>query len=325
MFLIVEGGFLFVVHTVSPNDPVWLYTKDETTPMAKVQTPLVVSVVLTLVLALAVLGLATGVVPVRRDLLPTPLYPAVVVTPLLLPGLLMRREETRVKERDNGFPSFIRALGGVESVKQTSTVNVLETLRNKDFGSLTDNVENLYRRLNVRIDTTRAWGLFAAETGSYLIHKFGDMYVVGRRMGGDPRMLGQVISKNFGEVNRVREQRDQATSTFIGVIYGITAAAIFSSFIGLEIAEQMLEITRSIDTNNELMSLLFNTELYDIDLVTLLLLVVVLTNAALSSLMIRFIDRGHPVNAYLHFVLLTWIGMTVAHLTQYLAGGLINV
>jgi flagellar protein FlaJ len=41
--------------------------------------------------------------------------------------------------------------------------------------------------------------------------------------------------------------------------------------------------------------------------------------------MIRFIDRGHPVNAYLHFVLLTWIGMTVAHLTQYLAGGLINV
>jgi len=59
---------------------------------------------------------------------------AIPVTPLLLPGWRMRQEEQKVKVRDGEFPSFIRALGAVESVKQTSTGSVLESLRRKDFG-----------------------------------------------------------------------------------------------------------------------------------------------------------------------------------------------
>ncbi|MFT4948941.1 MAG: flagellar protein FlaJ, partial [Natronomonas sp.] len=193
-----------------------------------------------------------------------------------------------------------------------------------DFGSLTDNVENLYKRLRTRIDVKGSWELFAAETGSYLIHKFGDMYVVGRRMGGEPRQLGAIISANINEVLRVREQRQQATRTFIGVIYGITGAALFSAFIGLEIAEQMLSIADGLGgQNSDLVGSLFSTASYDIDLMTFLLLVVVLLNAVLSSLMIRVIDRGHFVSALTHFVFLTWTGAVVAAGTQTVAGGLL--
>jgi flagellar protein FlaJ len=151
------------------------------------------------------------------------------------------------------------------------------------------------------------------------------MYVVGRRMGGEPRRLGQVISANLNEVLYVREQRAQATVTFIGVIYGITAAAMFSAFVGLEIAGQMLTITEEIAAQNgEFVQSLFSTGNYDVDVIEYLLLMVVLVNAVLSSLMIRIADRGHFVSALPHFVLLTWTGGLVAVGTETVVGGLIG-
>lgn len=326
MFALVQAGFLFVIHTVAPQDPVWLAQDTKRSPARKVWPALGVGIGLTLLASGGILALAAGYTPFARDVLPMQFYLAIPLTPLLVPAIVMRREEQKVTNRDEGFPSFIRALGGVESVKQTSTVNVLESLRRKDFGALTDNVDGLYKRLNTRIDSQAAWRLFAAETGSYLIQKFGEMYVVGRRMGGDPKQLGQIISTNISEVLRVREQREQATSTLIGVIYGITAASIFSAFIGLAIAEQMLAITENITTqNNEMMSMLFHTGSYDIEFIEYLLLMVVLLNALMSSLMIRLTDRGHAINALLHFVMLTWVGVVVATATQLVVGGLITV
>ncbi|WP_254546275.1 archaellar assembly protein FlaJ [Halomarina pelagica] len=325
LLAVVQCGFLFVVHTVAPYDPVWYASGIDRTPARRVRRTLVAGVAGT---ALAVAGAAAvrlGVTPVDPAGVPLAAYVAVPVTPLLLPGLAMRREENRVKERDEGFPPFVRALGSVESVKQTSTANVLRTLRRKDFGPLTENVDHLYRRLNTRIDTTRAWRLFAVETGSYLIQKFGDMYVIGRRMGGDPKRLGQVISRNMTEVLKLRERRAQETATFVGVVYGITAASVFSAFVGLEIAVLLTDIAKGFDADNPMMHTLFNPERYDVATMELLLLFVVLLNALVSAVMIRIMDRGHTVNAYHHFVLLTWLGAGVAVVTGELIGSLITV
>ena len=324
MFLFVQGGFLFVIHAVSPWDPVWFLADEGRSPVRRTWPFLAGGLALTVALVAVTLAASLGIGPIAADALPRSIWMAVCVTPLAIPGLAMWHQEQKVKDRDAGFPSFIRALGGVESVKQSSTASVLSTLRNKDFGELTPNVDALYKRLNTRIDTARAWRLFAIETGSYLIQKFGDMYVVGRRMGGNPKQLGQVISKNFNEVLRVREKRTQETTTFVGVIYGITAAAIFSAFISLEIAAQMLEIATELeDSGTEIASLLFSTDLYDIDVIEYLLLLIVLLNALLSSLMIRLMDRGHPISGFFHFVALTWIGAVVAVATQHLVGGLL--
>ena len=324
MFVFVQGAFLFIIHTVAPQDPIWFHAAEGRSPIRRTWPYLGVGFLLTgLALAVALLS-SLGYGPVPADAVPLAIWMGVCVTPRAIPGVAMRREEQRVKDRDQGFPSFIRALGSVESVKQSSTASVLRTLRNKDFGALTPNVDALYKRLNTRIDTARSWRLFAIESGSYLIQKFGDMYVVGRRMGGDPKQLGQVISKNFNEVLRVREQREQATTTFIGVVYGITAAAIFSAFIGLEIAGQMLTIAEGLaESDSQIATMLFNPDLYDIELIEFLLLFVILLNALLSSLMIRLMDRGHPISGFLHFVLLTWVGALVSVLTEYVVGGLI--
>jgi flagellar protein FlaJ len=325
MFAIVQASFLFVIHTVAPKDPIWQESPTEHSPMHRVRPALFGSVVLVGLAIAGVVLVGTGNAPIAADAVPLAVLLAIPTTPLLVPGLFMRREEKRVVDRDNGFPSFIRALGGVESVKQTSTANVLESLRKKDFGPLTDNVDDLYKRLRTRIDTEASWRLFAAETGSYLIQKFGDMYVVGRRMGGDPRELGQVISTNFNEVLRVREQRRQATTTFIGIVYGVTAASMFSAFIGLGVAEQMLEITSGIaEGNEEFVDSLFSTASYDIAVIEFLLLTVVLLNALFSSVMIRITDRGHFVSGLTHFVALVWTGTLVATVTEIVVAALLS-
>jgi flagellar protein FlaJ len=245
--------------------------------------------------------------------------------PLLLPGLIMRQEEQRVKTRDREFPSFIRALGAVESVKQTSTSNVLQSLRRKDFGALTENIDALYKRLWMRIDSMGAWRLFAAETGSYLIQKFGDMYVTGREMGGEPKQLGQVISTNFSQVLKVREQREQTTTTLIGVIYGLTAASTFAFYSGIEVVKLLMEIANDMNLGDSELSFLLHPQLYDIPTIELLIIFVLLLNALLSAILIRITDRGHFVSGYVHFVLLVWTGSVTAVITEIAVSSVISI
>ncbi len=338
MFGIVQVAFVYAIHVVSPYDPLWYI--EETAgvgPLSRIPRALAIGIGSSLLLAIAVLLVLLGLLPIAADRIPLPVLTAIPVTPLLLPGWRMRQEEGKVKVRDGEFPSFIRALGAVESVKQTSTGNVLESLRRKDFGALTANVDALYKRLNMRIDDIRSWRLFAAETGSYLIQKFGDMYVVGRQMGGDPKVLGKVISQNQNQVLKVREQRQQATTTLTGVLYGITAASVFAFFIGLEVVEIMMEITTEMDfgagsggegagvSGGGVASNLLHTEQYDLGAIEYLLIMTVLINAMLSSIMIRITDRGHMISSLVHFVLLTWLGAIIAVVTQYVVNAVIAV
>lgn len=325
LFTAVQMGFIVIINSVAPQDPVWLNEGGARAPFRKVRTEVFSAITLSLMLAISILAIVLGMTPLPQDPLPHALYVAIPVTPLLWPGLKMRALEKKVKRRDDEFGAFIRALGGVESVKQTSTANVLETLRGKDFGALTEDITRLYRRLRVRINTTEAWRLFGVETGSFLIRKFADMYVIGRRMGGDPQQLGDVLSENFQQVLQVRERREQQVTTLIGVIYGITAAAMFAAFVGLEIVGQMLDIAGSLSgQNSQFVTSLFSAQGYRLWIIELLMLAVLVINALLSSLMIRISDRGHLVNALPHFVALTWVGAIVATVTRQIAQAVIG-
>jgi flagellar protein FlaJ len=326
VFVLAQASFVLFIHMTSPYDLVWYLPGDVPTPHGRrIRRSLAAGVTGSLLLVALEAGVLLGYLPVSPGRIPFPLYVAIPLTPLLFPGLVTRREEQRVTERDAQFASFVRALGVVESVKQTSTSSVLDGLKSKDFGALTDAVVGLYRRLRVRVDDARAWRLFAAETGSYLIQKFGDMYVTGRQMGGDPDNLGRLISSNLGEVLKLREQRAQEVTTIVGIIYGLTAAAVFAFFIGLEVVELLIEVVGSMDIPQSLAGSFLYTSQYDLRLVEYLLLVAVLANALLSSLMVRVIDRGHYVSSFVHFVALTWLGVVVALVTKAAVDMLMSV
>jgi flagellar protein FlaJ len=334
LYMFIQVGFFVALRTVTPNDPLWYHPSDTSVQLNRRAN---ISLAVAGILSLGLLGVAVGdffgVLPVNLATLfglgsiPIPVYAALPTAPLALPGLVVRVEETRIKSRDEEFPSFIRALGASESAKQSTSSAVLEDLRRKDFGSLTETMNNLYLRLNMRVSPDKAWDLFAVEARSHLIQKFSDMYREGRQMGGEPKNLGELISENANRVLQLRDRREQETVTLIGLLYGITAASTFAFFIGLAVVDILSGLSIGLEsaTSQFDFARLINTESYNIPQIELLLTLVILFNAALSSLMIRTVDGGNKITSLYHFTALTWLGSLTAVATQILTTTVISI
>ncbi|ACV11144.1 type II secretion system protein [Halorhabdus utahensis DSM 12940] len=335
LFIFVQTGFFVAIRSLAPYDPVWYHPEEITSPMERrLNVSFAAGVVLTLVFGFISFGGFAGISPITLDMIfffwdPVPLsiYAVFPITPLLIPGLIIRQEEKKIKARDQEYPSFIRALGSTEGAKQSTTGAVLESLREKEFGPLSENIDNLYKRLNMRIEPEKAWRHFTAESRSYLIQTFSEMYLIGRKMGGSPKQLGELISENMNEVLQLRQQRDQETTTLIGVLYGISAAATFAFFIGLQVVNILSEMSLNLQTgsSNFEVSTLIHTSVYEIPIIEFLLITVIIFNALLSSLMIRTTDGGHKLNSYMHFVVLSWIGALVAIFTKLVVSSVISI
>ncbi|SDJ18514.1 flagellar protein FlaJ [Halovenus aranensis] len=327
LYIFVQTGFFLAMRSLSPYDPLWYHPDEKPSAVESTITrSFYVGVGLTgILLVLSVTGI-TGLSPIGLptlipgiSTLPLPFYAVIPVTPLLIPGLVLNKAEKRVKARDQEFPSFIRALGTTEAVKQSTSSDVLSTLRNKDFGPLSENIDDLYKRLNMRIEPVEAWRYFTADCRSYLIQTFSEMYLMGREMGGNPQLLGELISENMNRVLQLREQRKQATTTLIGLLYGMTAASTFAFFIGLEVVNVLSNLGLDLNTSAGVdVGQIIRPDVYNIPLIEFLLVVVIMFSAMLSALMVRTVDGGHKVNTYMHFVLLSWISSLVAIFTRWL-------
>ena len=121
------------------------------------------------------------------------------------------------------------------------------------------------------------------------------------------------------EVLQLRKQRSQATTTLIGLLYGITAASTFAFFIGLEVVNLLSNMDVDLDASAGFdAGQLISTGQYNIALIEFLLVVIIMFSAMLSALMIRTVDGGHKINAYFHFVLMAWISAVVAIITKWI-------
>ncbi len=327
LFIFVQLGFFFVIRAVVPDDPVW-YLEDgyRTDTKKRMLASTVIGVGLSVLLIFAAALSVLGVVPSigLADQIPPLLFMPIVTLPLLIPGFVFWYEEKRVFQSDRAFPNFIRALGTTESARQSTTSDVLETLRTKDFGPLTPKVNDLYRRLNMRLSTEKSWRLFTGDTHSFLIQKFSEMYLIGREMGGAPKRLGELISGNMNEIINLRQERRQQTTTLIGVLYGITAASAFAFFIGLELAIMLSEFDVDLPDDAAGGDIIY-TDQYDVPLLRFLIVIVLIFNAFISSLILRVSDGGHIGNSYLHFTALLWVGALTGALTEWLISTIVTV
>jgi flagellar protein FlaJ len=335
MFIFVQSGFFLAIRSMAPYDPIWYHPERSSPIDEKVRRTFYAGVGLSALLLFISFGGMFGLTPITlADIvpffsapLPLPLYAVVPITPLLIPGLVMRQEEQRIKARDEEYPSFIRALGATEGAKQSTTSEVLRTLRKKDFGALSPQIDRLYKRLNMRIEPAEAWRYFNADARSYLVQTFSEMYLIGREMGGSPKQLGELIAENMNQVLQLRQKRQQATTTLVGLLYGITAASTFAFFIGLQVVNLLTEMSLDLSTSTAGFDVnsLIQTGVYDIPLIEFLLVIVIMFSAMLSALMIRTVDGGHKMNTYMHFVILSWVGALIAIVTKGMVASVINI
>jgi flagellar protein FlaJ len=152
------------------------------------------------------------------------------------------------------------------------------------------------------------------------------MYLIGRGMGGSPKQLGELIAENMNVVLQLRQQRDQAATTLIGLLYGISAASTFAFFIGLQVVNILANMSMDLSTSSRFnVASLINTSVYNIPLIEFLLIVVIVFNALLSALMIRTTDGGHKMNAYMHFVIMTWLGALISVFTKNMVSSFLAV
>lgn len=306
VFVVSEIGFILGTEFILPDDPIWFRPKLFTSREARIGRAEIFSLLLFgLTLGLLSAHLFFGVF--STPFLPISIYLALPLTPLIIPGLMVWREEVKIRNKDENFPSFLRTLAASASAKRAAAANVLETLKEKEFGALTLDIQNLHKRLKMRIDEKLAWDYFFAESGSNLVQRFGEMYSEGVTKGGDPKTVADVITENFKRILRIRERRYDFASSLRGVLYGITVIAAVTFFMGFSFASEMIEEVGQ--TGFKTIEQVFWVRIYDPPGVHFMLVGLVLLNALLIAFYIRTVSSCDARGVYAHAVLLLWAGV----------------
>ncbi len=323
VFIGSETGFLLATEFILPEDPIWSSLDYITSKDRKIGKGEIFAIAGFIALAVfSALQLLFNI-PFSSNPLPIEFYIGVPFTPLVVPGVLTWLEERKIIDRDENFSSFIRSLGSIASARQSTSSRVLGELKEKDFSELTQSIENLYKRLQTRIDRDMAWDIFSAETGSFLIRKFSDMYFEGIDNGGDAKRMSEIISNNFKRVLRVRKERYSRAGNIMGLIYGMTGGVIIAIFIGFYLATKMVDIVGSAMTGR--LSEIFSLGVYDIPGTHFLLLIVVVLNALIGALFIRSARGSHELLSYTHMGILVWMGIFLGSLAKIGLGLFLSV
>jgi len=255
---------------------------------------------------------------------------AISVTPLGYVGVLASAKEKAVSRRDNEFPGFIRSLGGSLSAKGGSMVTTLEALRVHEFGVLNYNIEMLYRRLKLGTDKVVAWAYFAGESGSQLIYEFCNIFVDVTKLGGDPNMACEIISENFSRILHLRKLREQLSGSLKGMFYGAILALSLTVYAGLQsikvISGTISSMTNSISeapmAKELLGSIFISPDTFNLPLVSMIIFMLLVLQAAFTSYLIKVIDGGEKYACLLDSVVLTWVIVVIEYCAAY-AGNMI--
>ena len=316
LFMFVELIMVYFVRANMPRDQMWhdLPTRPEVDKKLKFALP--ITLIISIGLAFTLFNLISNVA----------IIVALAALPLIIPGLIIQREEEAVKRCDESYDAFTRAIGSsVETVGGTIEDAIKKILLH-DFGPLTIHISILYNRLKSRIDKKKAWYHFSAATGSNLIAKFSDMHSTGLGIGGDSIEVGKITSNNFIRIHNLRRLRYQSADTLKGMLYGLSVAITLTLYLVLNVMKLMNQTFMSIDLAEAedlqfpLLSFKFN-----IGLITFLVIIVILSHAVISSTMVRVVSGGHKLSPILTFLGLLWIGIICALLSDALMGPLLGV
>ena len=243
LFVIIQVGALFAFRATIPDDQT--FARDEfDTPFRLLfrQTWLgagIVSGFLLIVTLSAIVayweGLTTSWDKYGLILLAIPL------TPLLIPSILVQREENKVLRRDEAYPDFIRALGGTAQARSAEPSATIRALRGIDFGMLDESIDRLEKRLSTRIDSERAWDYFAADTNSAVISRYNRIYIEGSQSSGEPAETADMVSRSVTNLLSLRRRRSLSASTMWGVAFGLLISSVVSLNVTISIVLQLGE------------------------------------------------------------------------------------
>ena len=169
------------------------------------------------------------------------LFIAIPLSPLLIPSMMIRREENQIQRRDKTYPDFIRALGGTAQARSSEPSATIKALRGIDFGMLDDSIDRLEKRLSTRIDSDRAWDYFTADTNSAVISRYTRIYIEGSQSSGQPAATAEMVSRSVGNLLSLRNRRSLSANTMWGVALGLLISSVAALNVTTAIVLQLGE------------------------------------------------------------------------------------
>ena len=241
VFLFIQIGAVFAFRATIPKD--LTFARDE------LDTPFRInfrrSLLLSGAITIGLLVLATFTLIWVWDTLTSEwdkyglLFVAVPFSPLLIPAIMVRREESQIQRRDETYPDFIRALGGTAQARSAEPSATIKALRGIDFGMLDNSIDRLEKRLSTRIDSDRAWDYFTADTNSAVISRYTRIYIEGSQSSGKPAETAEMVSRSVGNLLSLRNRRALSANTMWGVALGLLISSVASLNVTTAIVLQL--------------------------------------------------------------------------------------
>ena len=241
VFLFIQIGAVFAFRATIPKD--LTFARDE------LDTPFRInfrrSLLLSSAITIGLLVLATFTLIWVWDTLTSQwdkyglLFVAVPFSPLLIPAIMVRREESQIQRRDETYPDFIRALGGTAQARSAEPSATIKALRGIDFGMLDNSIDRLEKRLSTRIDSDRAWDYFTADTNSAVISRYTRIYIEGSQSSGKPAETAEMVSRSVGNLLSLRNRRALSANTMWGVALGLLISSVASLNVTTAIVLQL--------------------------------------------------------------------------------------
>jgi flagellar protein FlaJ len=306
-FLGAEGVLVFVMKSKSPKDKIWHTLSIETEADKKIRMSFPVSMIVSIILSIILMLWGGG--------LPITLKIAIALTPFALTGYIASKEEELIKRKDDNFSAFVRALGSTSGARGGIIRDSLRNLTYHDFGPLTPDIKELYKRLETRINKIMSWNYFAAGTGSNLIERFGTIFAEGIDKGGKPELIGEIVGDNFMKIVSLRKLRYSLASSLVGEVYGLTGGIAFTMFLTLAIVKMLINIFAGTEVPAGMTSILSLGSVMDINFLALLLMGMMVGHSFLSAILLRAVDGGSLFNCYIHFVGMVWLSAILAEVS----------
>ncbi len=320
-FFVLEVIFLMLAMFVMHIDRLWYpWSVKMSKDMMTSNDMLLVYLILLTILAIALIGTYVLLQGIElRIALP------LISSPLLVSGMLIYREESRITNRDNIYGSFIRALGRSMEASSASLPASVRQISMHKFGYLSSAIGNLSKRLDTAIDPDLAWDHFIAETESNFIDKFTRMYIDTTGHGSSPEKTSYFISKNMNKFLALRKKRDVFVSSMTGVAYGTMVALAGTMWImyaiikhiGL-VLETMYEGVAS-GTAGAFMGGIINPS-YDLEVLSLVVLAILAIHAAVSSITLSTMKGGHWFSGSFHFSGMVIVGIACTYAVDAFIG-----
>lgn len=306
-FLGAEGVLVYFMKSKAPRDKIWHTLDIETEADRFIRMSFPISIMGCAIVSILLILVGGG--------LPVTIMIAIALSPLAITGYYARREEEMIKRKDDNFPGFVRALGSTAGARGGIIRDSLRNLTYHDFGPLTVDVNDLYKRLETRINKYMSWNYFAAGTGSNLIERFATIFAEGIDKGGKPEVIGEIIGDNFMKIISLRKLRYSLATSLVGEVYGLTGGIAFTMFLTLAIVKMLIDIFTNANVPSGMSSIISLSSVVDINFLSLLLMTLMVGHSFLSAILLRAVDGGSIFNSYIHFVGMVWLSAISAELS----------